>query len=68
MNQPEEYIRLEAIRGDNYTVLDSALAINGKVHFELANDAHTGIYRLAGLELRRRRHEPGSANAGFHFQ
>ena len=46
VNQPEEYIRLESVSGDNFTLLDSAQATKGEVHFELPNDAHTGIYRL----------------------
>lgn len=46
MNQPNEYIRLEAVEGDNYTAIDSAQLINSKVHFELPSGAHPGVYRL----------------------
>ena len=34
------------MQGDNYTVIDSTLSENGKIHFELSSDAHPGVYRL----------------------
>ena len=46
INQPDEYILLETVQGDNYTLIDRALPENGKIHFELQSDAHPGIYRL----------------------
>jgi len=46
LNQPEDFIHLEAVSGDNTTIIDSVQAVNGKVHFELPNDARPGIYRL----------------------
>lgn len=46
INQPEEFVRLEAVQGDNYTVIDSSMAENGKIHFELSSNAHPGVYRL----------------------
>ena len=46
INQPHEYVRLESVSGDNYSILDSVLAENGEVHFEIPTNAHVGVYRL----------------------
>lgn len=45
-SQPEEYILLEVVNGDDFSIIDSAMAQSGNVHFELSKDAHAGIYRL----------------------
>lgn len=46
LNPPDNFILLEAVSGDNVVVLDSALAKNGTVRFELPETAHAGVYRL----------------------
>lgn len=44
--QPAQQIKLGLLKGDNVLPLDSSLAENGLVRFELPKDALSGMYRL----------------------
>ncbi|MDX8338433.1 DUF4369 domain-containing protein [Draconibacterium sp. IB214405] len=45
-NQPDNKIILGTIKGDEFTPIDSAEAINGTVKFQLSSSNPIGVYRL----------------------